>query len=81
MQRKSHSFAASKSWVTKEEISMEKTIKVTLVRSVYGILKNQKANLEALGLHKIGQTKTFVDNACLRGKLAKVSHLVKVEEI
>ncbi|MBD5092303.1 MAG: 50S ribosomal protein L30 [Clostridiales bacterium] len=60
---------------------MEKTIKVTLVRSVYGILKNQKANLEALGLHKIGQTKTFVDNACLRGKLAKVSHLVKVEEI
>lgn len=60
---------------------MEKTIKVTLVRSVYGILKNQKANLEALGLHKIGQTKTFADNACLRGKLAKVSHLVKVEEI
>ncbi|MDE6060105.1 MAG: 50S ribosomal protein L30 [Clostridia bacterium] len=60
---------------------MEKTIKVTLVRSAYGILKNQKANLEALGLHKIGQTKTFADNACLRGKLAKVSHLVKVEEI
>ncbi|MDE5601727.1 MAG: 50S ribosomal protein L30 [Clostridia bacterium] len=60
---------------------MEKTIKVTLVRSAYGILKNQKANLEALGLHKIGQAKTFVDNACLRGKLAKVSHLVKVEEI
>ena len=60
---------------------MEKTIKVTLVRSAYGILKNQKANLEALGLHKIGQVKIFTDNACLRGKLAKVSHLVKVEEI
>ena len=58
-----------------------KSISVTLVRSKFGILKNQKANLDALGLHKIGQTKTFVDNACVRGKIAKVSHLVKVEEI
>ena len=58
-----------------------KTISITLVRSPYGVLKNQKANLEALGLHKIGQTKTFADNACVRGKIAKVSHLVKVEEI
>ncbi len=57
------------------------SVKITLVRSSNGILKNQKANLEALGLHKIGQTKTFVDNACVRGKIAKVSHLVKVEEI
>lgn len=57
------------------------SVKITLVRSSNGILKNQKANLEALGLHKIGQTKTFVDNACIRGKIAKVSHLVKVEEI
>lgn len=59
----------------------EKTINVTLVKSKFGILKNQKANLDALGLHKIGQTKTFQDNACVRGKIAKVSHLVKVEEI
>lgn len=59
----------------------EKSINITLVKSKYGILKNQKANLDALGLHKIGQTKTFVDNACVRGKIAKVSHLVKVEEI
>ena len=59
----------------------EKSISVTLVRSSYGILKNQKANLEALGLHTIGQTKTFADNACERGTIAKVSHLVKVEEI
>lgn len=56
-------------------------ISVTLVRSKFGILKNQKANLDALGLHKIGQTKVFADNACVRGKLAKVSHLVRVEEI
>ncbi len=59
----------------------EKAVKVTLIKSPFGILKNQKANLEALGLHKIGQCKTFNDNACLRGKIAKVVHLVKVEEI
>ena len=58
-----------------------KSISVTLIKSKFGILKNQKANLDALGLHKIGQTKTFADNACVRGKIAKVSHLVKVEEI
>lgn len=58
-----------------------KSIKVTLVKSANGILKNHKANLEALGLHKIGNSRVFVDNACVRGKIAKVSHLVKVEEV
>lgn len=60
---------------------MAKSIRITLIRSPYGVLKNQKANLEAMGLHKIGQSNTFVDDACIRGKIAKVSHLVKVEEI
>lgn len=58
----------------------DKMIKITLVKSPNSILKNQKANLEALGLHKIGNCKTFKDDACVRGKIAKVSHLVKVEE-
>ena len=58
-----------------------KSIKVTLVKSANGILKNQKAKLEALGLHKIGNARVFVDDACVRGKIAKVSHLVKVEEV
>lgn len=59
----------------------EKMIKVTLIKSPNGTLKKQKANLEAMGLHKIGNSKQFVDDACVRGKIAKVSHLVKVEEI
>lgn len=58
-----------------------KMIKVTLVKSPNGILKNQKANLEAMGLHKIGNSNQFVDDAIIRGKINKVSHLVKVEEI
>lgn len=56
-------------------------IRVTLIKSPNGVLKNHKANLEALGLHKIGNSREFEDNACVRGKIFKVSHLVKVEEI
>ena len=56
-------------------------IKVTLVKSTIGCLKNQKATVEALGLKKIGSSNQLEDSATLRGMIAKVSHLVKVEEI
>lgn len=68
--------------MAKKKVESEvKQIRVTLVKSPFGILENHKANLEALGLHKIGNSRVFVDNACVRGKIFKVSHLVKVEEI
>ncbi len=62
----------------KEEV---KQIKVTLIKSTIGCLKNQKANIEALGLRKIGSSNTFKDDVIVRGMIRKVSHLVKVEEI
>ena len=34
----------------------------------------------ALGLHKVYQTVEKPDNACIRGQIFKVKHLVKVEE-
>lgn len=58
-----------------------KMIKVTLVKSTIACLENQKANVEALGLHKVGSSNTFRDDAVVRGMIRKVSHLVKVEEI
>lgn len=58
-----------------------KMIKVTLVKSTTACLENQKANVEALGLHKVGSSNTFRDDAVVRGMIRKVSHLVKVEEI
>ena len=58
----------------------DKKVKVTLIKSTIGCLKDQKATVESLGLHKIRQSRVFEDNACLRGKIAKVSHLVSVEE-
>ncbi|MDE5618832.1 MAG: 50S ribosomal protein L30 [Clostridia bacterium] len=60
---------------------MDKQIKVTLVKSLIGRLENQKANVAALGLSKIGDCNVFPATACTRGMIRKVSHMVKVEEI
>lgn len=59
---------------------MEK-VRVTLVRSTIGALKNQKATVAALGLKKIGQSKEFNVSDSLNGMIKVVSHLVKVEKI
>ena len=58
-----------------------KSLKITLVRSSIGSLKDQKATLEALGLRKVNSTTIQPDNACTRGKIFKVKHLVRVEEV
>lgn len=56
-------------------------IKVTLVKSVISCTSAQKGTIAALGLKKIGQSKTFADSATLQGQLRVVSHLVKVENV
>ena len=56
-------------------------LKITLVRSIYGIKENQRATVRALGLKKIGSSVEQTDNAQIRGMINLVSHLVKVEEI
>ena len=58
----------------------EKIVRVTLVKSPIGYSKRQKATVRALGLRRMHQTIEHVDSAVLRGMLAKVSHLVLVEE-
>lgn len=55
-------------------------LKITLIKSTIGALKDQKATVESLGLKKLGSTVTQPDNAATRGKVFKVRHLVKVEE-
>lgn len=57
-----------------------KTVKVTLRRSTIGEKPKVRATVEGLGLKRIHQTVTQVDSPSLRGMLAKVSHLVEVEE-
>lgn len=57
-----------------------KVVRVTLVKSPIGYSKDQKATVRALGFTKMSQTVEHVDSATLRGMLAKVTHLVAVEE-
>ena len=56
-------------------------IKVTLVKSTIGCLENQKANVKALGLNKIGDFIVHNDDAVLAGKIKVISHLVSVETV
>ena len=56
------------------------SLKIQLVKSVIGSKKDQIATVESLGLHKVGDIKVQPDNEQTRGKLNKVSHLVKVIE-
>ena len=59
---------------------MAKTLKVTLVKSPIGAIPRHRATVEALGLHKLHQTKELPDNESVRGMIWQVKHLVKVEE-
>ena len=55
-------------------------IKVTLVKSTIGQVESVKATVKGLGLKKIRSSKELDDTPCVRGMIANVKHLVKVEE-
>lgn len=55
-------------------------LKITLKKSLIGCLKKQIQTAEALGLRKIDDFTTQPDNSQTRGKIARISHLVQVEE-
>ena len=57
-----------------------KELKVTLVKSKHGRLKNHKACVAGLGLRKMHQTVTVADTPENRGMINRVSHLLSVEE-
>ena len=57
----------------------DKTIKVTLTKSIIGRLKDHKACVAGLGLTKIHQTVEVIDTAANRGMINKVSYMVSVE--
>jgi large subunit ribosomal protein L30 len=57
-----------------------KTLRVTLVKSPIGYTKDQKKTARALGLRRMNQTVEHKDSPALRGMLAKIVHLLRVEE-
>lgn len=56
-------------------------VRITLVRSVIGQKPAKRATVRSLGLKKISSSVEHEVNDAIRGMIASVSHLVKVEEI
>ncbi len=56
------------------------TVKVRQIKSPIGRPKDQRATLVGLGLNKINRIRELEDTPSVRGMIAKVSHLVRVEE-
>jgi large subunit ribosomal protein L30 len=57
----------------------DKKLKVTLVKSLFGQLKNISASARGLGLRKIGQSVLVADTPSIRGMVNAASHMLKVE--
>lgn len=55
-------------------------LRITLMRSPIGYSIRQKRTLRALGLRKINQSVEQEDTPVIRGMIAKVGHLIQVEE-
>ena len=56
-------------------------LRVTQTRSSIGTKPKQRGTLRALGLRRLGQSNDLPDRPEIRGMIAKVPHLVAVEEI
>ena len=56
-------------------------VRVTQTASHAGRKPGQKETLIGLGLNKIRRTRELEDTPSVRGMIAKVAHLIKVEEL
>jgi large subunit ribosomal protein L30 len=56
-------------------------LRVTQIRSGIDRPKDQKATVRRLGLHRLHDSVVKDDRPEIRGMIAKVSHLVRVEEV
>lgn len=60
---------------------MVKMLQITLVRSPIGYNQRQKRTVRALGLRRMQQAVVRPDNPAIRGMVASIPHLVRVDEI
>ncbi len=56
-------------------------LRITQIISTNGETKRQIANLRTLGIRKMNQTVEVEKTTITMGQVAKIAHLVKVEEI
>ena len=57
-----------------------KTVTVRQIRSANRKPEIQAATLRGLGLNRVGRVSTLTDTPSVRGMIAKVAHMVRVEE-
>ena len=60
---------------------MAKMLKITLTKSTIGAIPKHKKVVRALGLRKLHHSVELADTPQTRGAIAKVTHLVTVEEL
>jgi large subunit ribosomal protein L30 len=58
----------------------KKTLTVVQTGSPIGRRRDQEATLKGLGLNKLHRRRVLEDTPSVRGMIAKVGHLVRVEE-
>ncbi|MFA5712832.1 MAG: 50S ribosomal protein L30 [Bacteroidales bacterium] len=56
-------------------------VKITQIKSKCGATKRQIANLTSLGIRRVNHSVELELDPVVKGKIEKVAHLVKVEEI
>ena len=56
-------------------------MKITLVKSLIAVKKEQIATAQSLGLRKIGDSTIQPDNEATKGKMHKIIHLIEVENV
>ena len=57
----------------------EKSIRVTLIKSVFGQLASIRGSVKGLGLRRIGHSVVVADTPSNRGMVNAASHMLKVE--
>jgi large subunit ribosomal protein L30 len=57
----------------------DKSLKVTLIKSLAGQLANIRASARGLGLRRIGHTVVVADTPSNRGMMFTASHMLRVE--
>jgi len=72
--------AVKKTPAAKKE-SVKRDLRITLMRSLIGYPLRQRETVKGLGLRKINSRVVRPDRPEIRGMIAKVSHLVKVEVV
>ncbi|MBK5244121.1 MAG: 50S ribosomal protein L30 [Eubacteriaceae bacterium] len=60
---------------------MAKKLEITLIKSLIGRNKKQRANIEALGLKKIRQTVIHNDTPQIRGMIHLTDFMLTVKEV